>query len=140
MLQQDQLSVDVATSGQGFYDITETIQDWLQQTGLEFGKVTVFVRHTSASLTIQENADPDVVADLDSFLDRLAPANPALYRHMLEGPDDMPAHIRSMVTTVSLTIPFDQGRMMLGTWQAVYLVEHRRDAQVRQLVLHAIGE
>ncbi|MFT6556289.1 MAG: secondary thiamine-phosphate synthase enzyme [Sneathiella sp.] len=104
------------------------------------GVLTVFIQHTSASLTIQENADPDVLLDLGSYFDQLAPDNPSLYRHTAEGPDDMPAHIRSSLTDVSLAIPVRDGRLRLGTWQGVYIFEHRTRAHVRNLALHLIGD
>ena len=106
---------------------------------IETGLLTVFVQHTSASLAIQENADPDVVRDLADFFERLAPENDARYRHRDEGPDDMPAHIRSALTQTSLTIPVVDGRMALGTWQGIYLFEHRAAAHRRSVVLHVLG-
>ena len=104
------------------------------------GLLTVFLQHTSASLTIQENADPDVLRDLDDFLARLAPEDPALYRHGAEGPDDMPAHLRALLTQTQLAIPLEQGRLALGTWQGVYLLEHRARPHERFVVLHLAGE
>ena len=106
---------------------------------IETGLLTVFVQHTSASLAIQENADPDVVRDLADFFERLAPENDPRYRHKDEGPDDMPAHIRSTLTGTSLTIPVVEGRMALGTWQGIYLFEHRAATHRRSVVLHLIG-
>ena len=102
--------------------------------------LTLFIRHTSASLTIQENADPDVLRDLETFLARIAPEDNALYRHTSEGPDDMPAHIRAALTDSQLSIPVANGQMLLGTWQAIYLIEHRRRPTERQIVLHLAGE
>ena len=102
--------------------------------------MTIYCRHTSASLTIQENADPDVVLDLETFFARLVEENPSLYRHTAEGPDDMPAHIRASLTDVSLTIPVTNGRAVLGTWQGIYLFEHRHAPHRRQITLHLIGE
>lgn len=138
-MQQHQDCLTFSTPGQGFSDITDRVQDWLGESGLDCGLLTAFVQHTSASLTIQENADPDVLRDLSAFLGRLAPEEPRLYRHGMEGPDDMPAHIRSMVTNVSLSIPFRDRRLCLGTWQGLYLIEHRRVPHRRRVVLHAIG-
>ncbi len=103
------------------------------------GLLTVFIRHTSASLLIQENADPDVQTDLETFLERLAPEDPARYRHTTEGPDDMPAHIRAALTQTHLSIPVADSRMLLGTWQGIYLFEHRRAPQMREVVLHLAG-
>jgi secondary thiamine-phosphate synthase enzyme len=108
----------------------------VRQAGVDTGLVTVFCRHTSASLTIQENADPDVCADLDEFFRRLVPENMGWLRHTIEGPDDMPAHIKAALTDVSLSIPVMAGRMVLGTWQGIYLFEHRAAPHVRNVVLH----
>ncbi|MCC9622489.1 secondary thiamine-phosphate synthase enzyme YjbQ [Thalassospira sp. MA62] len=140
MLAQDQTILDVTTRGQGLTEITHQIQSWVAATGLQSGQLTVFVRHTSASLTIQENADPDVRLDLETFFGQLVQENPSLYRHTCEGPDDMPAHIKSALTDVSLTIPVAGGYALLGTWQGVYLFEHRHAPHRRQVVLHLIGQ
>ncbi|MFV1851238.1 MAG: secondary thiamine-phosphate synthase enzyme YjbQ [Thalassospira sp.] len=140
MLSQDQTTLEISTNGQGLFEITDQIQSWIGQTGLMRGQLTVFVQHTSASLTIQENADPDVRLDLEIFFGRLVQENPSLYRHTCEGPDDMPAHIKSALTDVSLTIPVGNGQAMLGTWQGVYLFEHRHAPHRRKVVLHLIGE
>jgi secondary thiamine-phosphate synthase enzyme len=131
-------ALDVATSGPGFTDLTAALADFLRKAEARDGVLTVFVRHTSASLTIQENADPDVLRDLTDALDGLAPQN-AGYRHGMEGPDDMPAHIRTMLTDVSLTLPVSGGRLDLGTWQGVYLVEHRARPHDRTIDLAFIG-
>ena len=139
MLSQDQHTLEITTSGQGLYEITQQIQSWVAGTGLMRGQLTVFVRHTSASLTIQENADPDVRRDLESFFGQLVQENPSLYRHTCEGPDDMPAHIKSALTDVSLTIPVSDGRAILGTWQGIYLFEHRHAPHRRTITLHLIG-
>jgi len=130
--------VTVATPGQGFTDITEAVADFVAESGLRFGLVSVFCRHTSASLTIQENADPDVRVDLMTALDGFAPRH-GQYFHGMEGPDDMPAHIRTMVTDSGLTIPVRDGRLVLGTWQGIYLIEHRDRAHGREIALHAVG-
>jgi secondary thiamine-phosphate synthase enzyme len=128
----------VATPGQGFTDITATVAGFVERSGIGQGLVTVFCRHTSASLTIQENADPDVRTDLMTALDSLAPRH-AGYVHGIEGPDDMPAHIRTMVTDTGLSIPVVGGRLGLGTWQGLYLIEHRDRPHRREILLHAIG-
>ena len=138
MLSQAQHDLAFETSGPGFIDITREVGCWLRGIGAEVGQVTVFIRHTSASLTIQENADPDVQRDLGAALDKLAPRN-ADYRHTTEGPDDMPAHIRAMLTSTSLHIPVRDGALALGTWQALYLVEHRDAPHRRNVVLHYVG-
>ena len=126
------------TRGRGFPDATARLAAWLAGIGAREGLLTVFIRHTSASLTIQENTDPDVLADLADALDRLAPAG-ARWRHDLEGPDDMPAHVKTSLTGVSLQIPVRDGRMELGTWQAVYVAEHRAAPHTRSLALHYLG-
>ena len=128
----------VETPGPGFTDITETVARWVVESGIANGLLTVFCRHTSASLTIQENADPDVQRDLMTALDRLAP-RAAGYMHTIEGPDDMPSHIRAMLTGASLAVPIIGGRLALGTWQGLYLVEHRDTPHRREIVLHAVG-
>jgi len=128
------------THGQGLIDFTAQVESWLADKAINTGIVTVFCVHTSASLVIQENAAPEVRADLIAFFHRIAPEKPGLYAHDDEGPDDMPAHIRSALTQVSLSIPVIEGRLVLGTWQAIYLFEHRRRPQERSVVLHLIGE
>ncbi|HEX8165386.1 MAG TPA: secondary thiamine-phosphate synthase enzyme YjbQ [Beijerinckiaceae bacterium] len=128
----------VETPGQGFTEITRAVAEWLAGTGIRDGLLTAFCRHTSASLTIQENADPDVRTDLLTALDRLAPRN-AGYVHNTEGPDDMPAHIRTMLTGVSLSVPVIGGRLALGTWQGIYLIEHRDSPHRREIVMHVVG-
>lgn len=131
---------DVGTRGQGLIEITATIRRWIEAQGMTTGVLTVFCRHTSASLLIQENADPDVRRDLEAYFERLAPEQPGLYVHDTEGVDDMPAHLRTALTQVQLSIPVDAGRMVLGTWQGIYLFEHRRAPSRREIVLHLIGE
>lgn len=131
-------SIYIETSGPGFTDVTRDILAWLESAGAGDGLLTVFISHTSASLTIQENADPDVLRDLSDALERVAPYDHS-YRHSTEGPDDMPAHIKSMMTSTSLGIPVEGGRAMLGTWQGIYLVEHRARPYRRRLALHYIG-
>ena len=138
-MQQKMHEISVSTAGQGFYEVTSSIANWLANTSCNNGILTVFVRHTSASLTIQENADPDVQRDLTDALDRLAPQSTA-YRHSCEGPDDMPAHIKSALTSVNLTVPVMAGAMTLGNWQGIYLLEHRDAPHQRKIVLHFIGD
>src|ERR1039458_9634410 len=133
-------TLQVATRGKGLYEITGQIAGWLGGLSAANGLLTVFVQHTSASLTIQENADPDVVHDLAAFFNRLVPEDNRLYRHTTEGPDDMPAHIRAALTLTQLSIPVEHGRMALGTWQGVYLFEHRAAPHSRSVLLHLIGE
>jgi secondary thiamine-phosphate synthase enzyme len=128
----------VQTRGAGFVDLTREVAEFLGEAAAREGAVMLFVRHTSASLTVQENADPSVLDDLMSALDRLAPQN-AGWTHDAEGPDDMPAHIRTMLTATSLHIPVLDGRMALGTWQAIYLVEHRARPHRREIVLQFAG-
>jgi secondary thiamine-phosphate synthase enzyme len=131
-------TLTVRTSGRGFVDLTGEIAAFLDQVGAKEGAVTAFIRHTSASLTIMENADPSVLQDLTTALSRLAPEN-AGWVHDTEGPDDMPAHIKTMLTSVSLQIPVRDRAMMLGTWQAIYLIEHRARPHAREVVLQFIG-
>jgi secondary thiamine-phosphate synthase enzyme len=133
----DRLRID--TRGQGFVDVTRALSDWVERQGIKDGLLTIWCRHTSASLLVQENADPDVRADLQAFFRRLAPEE-AAYRHSEEGPDDMPAHIRAAVLPTQLSVPVQGGRLPLGTWQAIYLVEHRRAPHQREIALHLIGE
>jgi secondary thiamine-phosphate synthase enzyme len=130
--------VEVQTAGVGFVDITADVAAFLREVGASEGAATLFIRHTSASLTIQENADPSVLDDLITALDRLAPAN-AGWTHNTEGPDDMPGHIRTMLTSVCLTVPVLAGNLALGTWQAIYLVEHRHAPHRRRVVLQFYG-
>ncbi len=129
----------VQTSGAGFTDLTSEVEKFVRDVRAREGAVTLFVRHTSASLTIQENADPTVLADLTTALNRLAPEN-ADWRHDTEGPDDMPAHIKTMLTATSLQVPVLQGLPALGTWQAIYLVEHRARPHRREVVLQFMGQ
>lgn len=139
-MRQAVTTLTTRTRGQGLFEVTEPVARWVAGQGMGTGLLTVFCRHTSASLVIQENADPDVRTDLERFFKRLVAEDPALYDHTLEGPDDMPAHIRSALTTVQLSIPVLDGRMALGTWQGVYLFEHRTRPHDRTLVLHLLGE
>lgn len=138
-LTQASTTITVSTRGPGFTDLTHEVQEWLRKIGARDGLLTAYIRHTSASLTIQENADPDVRRDLLDALDRLAPRSQE-YRHRMEGSDDMPAHIKSALTSVSISIPVVNGRAAFGTWQALYLVEHRDAPHRREVVLHFLGE
>ncbi len=136
---QASTTLTIPTRGPGFTDLTGAVRDWLDGIAARDGLLTAFVRHTSASLVIQENADPDVRRDLGDALDRLAPRSPG-YRHTTEGPDDMPAHIKSALTQTSIGIPVAQGKPLLGTWQALYLLEHRDAPHRREVVLQFVGE
>ena len=131
--------LQVATRGKGLTEITAEVCRWVASQGLQMGSLTLFCRHTSCSLIIQENADPDVRADLVTFFEGIAPEN-AGYVHDSEGQDDMPAHIRTALTGVNLTIPVEQGRPTLGTWQGIFLFEHRSRPHRREVVLHLIGD
>ena len=128
--------VDVRTTGQGLFEITSTVQGVVEASGIAEGLCTVFVQHTSASLVIQENADPSVRQDLERFLARLVPEGDALYTHTAEGADDMPAHVKSALTATSLAVPVQESRLCLGTWQGIYLWEHRRRGSHRRLAIH----
>ncbi len=139
-MRQAQFEMTVPTQGAGLYEITRDVDGWVTGQGVDTGLLTVFCRHTSASLTIQENADKDVQRDLQTFFERLVKEDPALYRHRSEGPDDMPAHIKSALTQVQITIPVCRGRPALGTWQGIYLFEHRRAPHTRRVLLHLQGE
>jgi secondary thiamine-phosphate synthase enzyme len=132
--------ISINTSGAGLYEFTAEVEGFVRASGVETGLVTIYCRHTSASLTIQENADPAVQHDINEFFRRLVRENEPWYRHNTEGPDDMPAHIRAALTDVSLSIPVVDGRMVLGTWQGIYLFEHRAAPHTRHIVLHLSGE
>jgi secondary thiamine-phosphate synthase enzyme len=132
--------LQVETRGKGLYEITDSLERWLGGHRAADGLLTVFIQHTSASLTIQENADPDVVYDLNQFFGRIVPEDNRLYRHTAEGPDDMPAHIRAALTLTQLSIPVERGRMTLGTWQGVYVFEHRARPHRRTVVLHLLAD
>ncbi len=139
-MQQATTTLEIRTPGRGLHDVTDALAGWLGGQDIGEGLLTVFLRHTSASLMIQENADPDVLRDLEDFFARLVPDDPALYRHGSEGPDDMPAHIRAALTQSHLAIPVTRGRLGLGTWQGIYLYEHRTRPHRRQITLHLLGE
>lgn len=132
-------SFEVGTRGRGIYDVTEQVQRAVRDANVQSGLCTVFVHHTSASLLINENADPDVHRDLEAFMARLVPDGDALFRHVAEGPDDMPSHVRSVLTQTSLGIPIARGRCDLGTWQGIYLWEHRHAGHRRRLTVTVIG-
>ena len=138
-MKQQHATITVSTRGPGFTDLTNKVRRFVRDSGIETGLLTLFIPHTSASLLIQENADPDVLRDLAEAFDRLAPRD-ADYRHTTEGPDDMPAHIRSALTQTSLSIPVMKRAPALGTWQAIYLFEHRDALHARELMLHVIGD
>lgn len=131
--------ISVETNGQGLYEITDQVADFIRGCGATCGLLTLFVQHTSASIIIQENADPDVQKDLQDFFSRIVPENMDWLGHTSEGPDDMPAHIKSALTATSVAIPLVNGHMALGTWQGIYLFEHRRAAHQRRVILHLGG-
>ena len=132
--------LSIRTERQGLLEITNPIMKWTDAQGVKVGLLTIFCRHTSASLLIQENAAAAVRSDLENYFARIAPEDPSAYKHDDEGPDDMPAHIRTALTQVQLTIPLVDGRLTLGTWQGIYLFEHRRRPHPRSLALHLLGD
>jgi len=140
VLHQAQHELVISTRGRGFYEFTEQVSSWISENRFQNGLVTLFVRHTSASLLIQENADRDVRRDLESFFARLVKDGDELFVHNTEGPDDMPAHVRTALTAVTLSVPVMQCKLALGTWQGIYLWEHRRVAHSRKVLSHFIGE
>jgi secondary thiamine-phosphate synthase enzyme len=139
-IKQSQHSLVLLSPKQGLLEITADIGRWVASQDIKTGLLTLFLRHTSASLLIQENADPDVLGDLENFFANLVPEDNSLYRHTAEGPDDMPAHIKGALTQSQLSIPIAQGGLMLGTWQGIYLFEHRRQPRDREIVLHLTGD
>jgi len=139
-MQQAFGEISTRTKGPGLYEVSGEIMRWAAEQAVRDGLLTIYMRHTSASLVIQENADPDVRADLEDFFSNLVARGPAIYRHRAEGPDDMPAHIRSALTQTHLSIPLEGGRPALGTWQGIYIFEHRDRPHERRLKLHLIGE
>jgi secondary thiamine-phosphate synthase enzyme len=139
-MQQKLTTLAFATPGRGLTDITQDVRRWAESQGVQTGLLTLWLQHTSASLLVQENADPDVRSDLERYFARLVPDGDPLFAHTTEGPDDMPAHVRTALTTVQLGIPLVHGGLALGTWQGLYLWEHRRSGQRRRLVLHLLGE
>ena len=130
----------VATRGRGLFELTEQVAEWIRGTGIRQGLLTLHVRHTSASIVIQENADPEVRRDLERFFTRLVPPGDPLFRHTSEGPDDMPAHVRTALTSTSVSLPVTGGRAALGTWQGIYLYEHREAPHRRRVAAHLLGE
>ena len=138
-MKQANHKISIRTDGQGLYEFTNEVLNWILTQTIDSGLLTIFCAHTSASLTIQENADPDVQQDLKIFLSRLVLDDPTLYRHTCEGPDDMPAHIKSALTDVSLSIPVSNARPVLGTWQGIYLFEHRNHPHNRNIILQLMG-
>src|SRR5262252_3930759 len=140
MLHQALHEFRISTRGRGFHEFTRDVANWVAGVGIKEGLVTLHLKHTSASRLIQENADPDVRRDLEAFFSRLVPDGDPLFIHTAEGDDDMPAHVRAALTAVNLSIPVNRGRLALGTWQGIYLWEHRRAAHSRSVLLHFIGE
>ena len=140
MLRQSSTALLIGAPDQGLHEITDKVSEWVRGQGIEAGLLTIFCRHTSASLLIQENAASAARRDLETYFARIAPEDPSLYTHNDEGPDDMPAHLRTALTQTQLSIPVAGGRMALGTWQGIYLFEHRRDPPRREIALHLIGE
>jgi secondary thiamine-phosphate synthase enzyme len=140
MLRQAQHEFRIPTRGRGLYEFTDSVADWVAQNQFRSGLVTLHLRHTSASLLIQENADPDVRRDLESFFARLVPDGDPLFVHTAEGDDDMPAHVRTALTAVNLSIPVSHGQLALGTWQGLYLWEHRRSPHSRAITVHFVGD
>jgi secondary thiamine-phosphate synthase enzyme len=139
-MRQSHATLQVRTPGRGLVDVTRRIADWVRAAGIRDGLLTVFIRHTSASLLVQENADPQVQRDLERFLARLVPDGDPLFEHVAEGDDDMPAHVRAALTQTQLSIPVTGGAMALGTWQGIYVYEHRLRGHARDVVLHLVGE
>jgi secondary thiamine-phosphate synthase enzyme len=139
-VKQAQFELRVPTRGKGLYDVTRQIASWVEGQKIATGLLTVFISHTSASLIIQENADPDVQRDICEFFERLVSEDTPWFRHTTEGADDMPSHIRSVLTSPQLSIPVRAGRLALGTWQAIYVFEHRSERQSRNVIVHLIGE
>jgi secondary thiamine-phosphate synthase enzyme len=133
-------TLKIRTKGSGLYDVTTEVAAFVESEKIREGLLTCFIRHTSASLLIQENADPDVLTDLENFMRRTVSRDPKLYRHTTEGPDDMPSHIRSALTATSLSIPLRDSGLALGTWQGIYVFEHRDAPHAREVMLHLIGE
>jgi secondary thiamine-phosphate synthase enzyme len=139
-LKQAHGEIAVSSRGKGLVNITHEVRRWVAKQGIADGLLTVFIRHTSAGLTIQENADPDVLRDMTAFFEKLVPESTPGFRHTTEGPDDMPAHIRTTLTSASLSIPVRGGEPALGTWQAIYVFEHRAVPHRRSVLLHLIGD
>jgi secondary thiamine-phosphate synthase enzyme len=140
MLRQSSSTLFIEASRQGLHEVTDDVSSWVREQAIEAGLLTMFCRHTSASLLIQENAASAAKRDLETYFARIAPEDMSLYTHNDEGPDDMPAHLRTALTQTQLSVPVAAGRMVLGTWQGIYLFEHRRDPPRREIALHLIGE
>jgi secondary thiamine-phosphate synthase enzyme len=140
MFRQSFHEIAIPTRGRGLYEFTSQVEKWIAQNQFRDGLLTIHLQHTSASLLIQENASPDVRRDFEKFFGRLVPDGDAIFEHTIEGDDDMPAHVRTALTTVNLSIPVRHGEMALGTWQGIFLWEHRRHGHSRRAVLHFIGE
>ena len=138
-MKQEQFKFSVSTRGRGIYCVSREVCNWVRRQDIQSGLLTLFIPHTSASLLIQENADPDVLEDLNRFFDRLVPDGDSLFQHQAEGPDDMPAHIRSTLTQTQLSIPVQENKPRLGIWQGIYLFEHRTHPHKREIILHLIG-
>lgn len=139
-MKQASQTLAIRTSGRQFYDVTQKVLDWANESNFKEGLLTLYVQHTSASLLINENYDPDVLVDLESFFERLVPDGDPLFIHTAEGKDDMPAHIRTALTQTSLSIPIKQGKVALGQWQGIFLYEHRYQSHDRHILMHVIGE
>lgn len=139
-MEQHSAELCIQTQGRGLYDISSEVKTWVLSTGVQTGLLTLYIRHTSASLLIQENYDPEVLADMERFFDRLVPQGDPLFRHTSEGPDDMPAHVRTALTAVSLSLPVQNAGPRLGTWQGIFLYEHRSQGHARQIDSHIIGD
>ncbi len=140
LMKQQQRTLTISTNGQGLYEFTREANAFVKTSGIAVGQLTLYCRHTSASLVIQENADPDVLRDLKEFFRRIVPDDSPWIVHRIEGPDDMPAHIKTALTHTSLSVPVTQGKLALGTWQGIFLFEHRSAAHRRDVVLHVTGE
>ena len=140
MMKQAAGEISIKTSGRRLYEITEKVANWMRTAPIQTGLITLYIQHTSASLLIQENADPEVLRDMERFFNRLVPQGDPLFHHTTEGPDDMPAHVRSALTATSLSIPVRGGRPALGTWQGIFLYEHRTSGHSRSVLAHLIGE
>ena len=139
-MKQEQFKFSVSTRGRGIYCVSREVCNWVRRQDIQSGLLTLFIPHTSASLLIQENADPDVLEDLNRFFDRLVPDGDSLFQHQAEGPDDMPAHIRSTLTQTHLSLPVQENKPRVGIWQGIYLFEHRTHPHKREIILHLIGE
>jgi secondary thiamine-phosphate synthase enzyme len=139
-MKQASQTLAIRTSGRQFYDVTQKVLDWANESNFKEGLLTLYVQHTSASLLINENYDPDVLVDMESFFERLVPDGDPLFIHTAEGKDDMPAHIRTALTQTSLSIPIKQGKVALGQWQGIFLYEHRYQSHDRHILMHVIGE